>query len=49
MFDCRYQQTRVDPVCPSEENTTAALVLKSWLKVAFVYTFIIQAAMSRLL
>jgi hypothetical protein len=35
MFDCRYQQTRVDPVCPSEENTTAALVVKSWLKVAF--------------
>ena len=40
MFDCRYQQTRVDPACSSEETTTAALVLKSWLKVAFVYTFI---------
>lgn len=35
MFDRRYEQTRVDPACPSKENTTAALVMKSWLKVAF--------------
>ena len=30
---CRFQQTRVDPENSSEEFTTAAIIVRSWVKV----------------
>lgn len=29
----RFQQTRIDPTSPTEEFTTAAIIMKSWLNV----------------
>jgi hypothetical protein len=29
----RFQQTRIDPNSPSEEYTTAAIIMKSWINV----------------
>ncbi len=30
---CSFQQTRVDPNTPSEEFTTASIIISSWMKV----------------